>query len=100
MSVEARILRVADIFQALAQDRPYRAGLSAARCWPPCRTLPRTAHRPGHSGHGRQDMDGAMAAALPAASLLIRLQIASRWQGRIIADPDPVSPRPENQQDE
>jgi HD-GYP domain-containing protein (c-di-GMP phosphodiesterase class II) len=37
MSVEARILRVADIFQALAQDRPYRAGLSAAKCWPPCR---------------------------------------------------------------
>lgn len=30
MSVEARILRVADIFQAMAQDRPYRAGLEAA----------------------------------------------------------------------
>ena len=30
MPLEARILRVADIFQAMAQDRPYRAGLSAA----------------------------------------------------------------------
>ena len=29
LSQEARILRVADIFQALAQNRPYRAGLSA-----------------------------------------------------------------------
>lgn len=29
LSREARILRVADIFQALAQDRPYRSGLSA-----------------------------------------------------------------------
>lgn len=29
MSMEARILRVADIFQAMAQNRPYRAGLSA-----------------------------------------------------------------------
>lgn len=30
MPLEARILRVADIFQAMAQDRPYRKGLSAA----------------------------------------------------------------------
>jgi len=29
LSLEARILRVADIFQAMAQNRPYRAGLSA-----------------------------------------------------------------------
>lgn len=29
LSQEARILRVADIFQALAQDRPYRAGMTA-----------------------------------------------------------------------
>jgi putative nucleotidyltransferase with HDIG domain len=28
LSIEARILRVADIFQAMAQDRPYRAGLT------------------------------------------------------------------------
>jgi len=27
LALEARILRVADIFQAMAQDRPYRAGL-------------------------------------------------------------------------
>lgn len=31
MSLEARILRVSDIFQAMAQNRPYRAGLSAAQ---------------------------------------------------------------------
>lgn len=30
LPVEARILRVADIFQAMVQDRPYRRGLSAA----------------------------------------------------------------------
>lgn len=29
LPLEARILRVADIFQAMAQDRPYRPGLSA-----------------------------------------------------------------------
>ncbi len=29
LSLEARILRVADIFQAMAQNRPYRAGLSS-----------------------------------------------------------------------
>jgi putative nucleotidyltransferase with HDIG domain len=29
LSIEARILRVADIFQAMAQDRPYRAGWPA-----------------------------------------------------------------------
>lgn len=29
LPIEARILRVADIFQAMAQDRPYRAGLPA-----------------------------------------------------------------------
>jgi len=28
LPLEARILRVADIFQAMAQNRPYRAGLS------------------------------------------------------------------------
>lgn len=28
LALEARILRVADIFQAMVQDRPYRAGLS------------------------------------------------------------------------
>lgn len=29
LAIEARILRVADIFQAMVQDRPYRSGLSA-----------------------------------------------------------------------
>jgi HD-GYP domain-containing protein (c-di-GMP phosphodiesterase class II) len=28
LALEARILRVADIFQAMVQDRPYRKGLS------------------------------------------------------------------------
>jgi len=28
LSLEARILRVADIFQAMAQNRPYRAGMA------------------------------------------------------------------------
>ena len=29
LPIEARILRVADIFQAMVQDRPYRAGMVA-----------------------------------------------------------------------
>lgn len=31
LPLEARILRIADIFQALAQDRPYRGGMPAAQ---------------------------------------------------------------------
>ncbi len=31
LSLEARILRVADIFQAMVQDRPYRKGLSSGQ---------------------------------------------------------------------
>jgi putative nucleotidyltransferase with HDIG domain len=31
LSIEARIIAVADIFQALVQDRPYRAGLALAQ---------------------------------------------------------------------
>jgi HD-GYP domain-containing protein (c-di-GMP phosphodiesterase class II) len=31
LTVEARIIRVADIFQAMAQDRPYRGPMSPAR---------------------------------------------------------------------
>jgi len=31
LPLEARILRIADIFQAVAQDRPYRAGMSPAK---------------------------------------------------------------------
>ncbi|MFA7415736.1 MAG: HD domain-containing phosphohydrolase [Rhizobium sp.] len=34
LPLEARILRVADIFQALAQDRPYRTGLTAEEVLP------------------------------------------------------------------
>ncbi|BBF87998.1 putative metal-dependent phosphohydrolase [Aquitalea magnusonii] len=69
MSVEARILRVADIFQALAQDRPYRAGLSAAEV---LATLQRFADQqridPAVLALAASDMAGAMAAALPELS--------------------------------
>lgn len=64
LPLEARILRVADIFQAMVQDRPYRAGLDAAQAmafmhelaqagrveWPILEAL-------------EQDLDEAMAAA-------------------------------------
>ncbi|PWV65807.1 HD-GYP domain-containing protein [Plasticicumulans acidivorans] len=33
LPIEARILRVADIFQAMVQDRPYRAGLAATQAF-------------------------------------------------------------------
>ncbi len=70
LSVEARILRVADIFQALAQDRPYRTGLSAAEV---LATLQGFAEQqridPAILALAAGDMDGAMAAALPAACL-------------------------------
>lgn len=68
LSIEARILRVADIFQAMAQDRPYRAG------WPADRVLGLLKEL---AGDGRLDqslvalvennLEQAMATALPAA---------------------------------
>jgi putative nucleotidyltransferase with HDIG domain len=33
LSIEARIIAVADVFQALVQDRPYRAGMSMAQAF-------------------------------------------------------------------
>ena len=69
MSLEARILRVADIFQALAQDRPYRAGLNAEQV---LATLQQFAAQqridPAILAIAASDMAGAMAAALPAIS--------------------------------
>lgn len=69
MSREARILRVADIFQAMAQDRPYRAGLSADAVLQFLREL-------AHQGRidaevvavAARDMAAAMRAARPAAA--------------------------------
>lgn len=65
LPLEARILRVADIFQAMAQDRPYRKGLPAGAV---------LAHLERLVEAGRveaaivavlaRDLDGAMAAAL------------------------------------
>lgn len=66
LPLEARILRVADIFQAMAQDRPYRKGLSADQV---------AGFLDGLVAKGRmepeivavvkRDMPAAMAAALP-----------------------------------
>ena len=66
LPLEARILRVADIFQAMAQDRPYRKGLSADQV---------AGFLDGLVAKGRMepeivavvkgDMSAAMAAALP-----------------------------------
>lgn len=39
LPLEARILRVADIFQAMVQDRPYRAGLTGSEAMSFMRTL-------------------------------------------------------------
>lgn len=67
LPLEARILRVADIFQAMAQDRPYRPGLPAAGVLAFLNNL---------ASEGRVDADvvaaaardlpGAMQAALPS----------------------------------
>jgi HD-GYP domain-containing protein (c-di-GMP phosphodiesterase class II) len=69
LSLEARILRVADIFQAMAQDRPYRAGLPAEQV---------SAFMQELAGQGRvdaalvsmalSDLPAAMAAARPGAA--------------------------------
>ncbi|HEX5363590.1 MAG TPA: HD domain-containing phosphohydrolase [Gallionella sp.] len=66
LSIEARILRVADIFQAMAQDRPYRAG------WPAHEVLGLLKNMAGKGsldaaivGLVEQNMAQAMAVALP-----------------------------------
>jgi HD-GYP domain-containing protein (c-di-GMP phosphodiesterase class II) len=69
MSREARILRVADIFQAMAQDRPYRAGLSADAV---LQFLQELAHQGRIDAEvvavAARDMAAAMRAARPAAA--------------------------------
>jgi len=67
MSLEARILRVADIFQALAQNRPYRAGLSADQVLQALQAFAAQQRiDPDILALVSADMPGAMAAALPA----------------------------------
>ena len=71
LPLPARILRVADIFQAMVQDRPYRAGLSAEEV---------KAFMLGLASEGRVDgdlvsallenMEEALAAARPSAGEL------------------------------
>lgn len=67
MSIEARILRVADIFQAMVQDRPYRAGLSAAQVLQFMSELVDQGKIDGNIfAVLSSDLAGAMVAALPA----------------------------------
>jgi putative nucleotidyltransferase with HDIG domain len=69
LALEARILRVADIFQAMVQDRPYRPGLSAQAAF-------EFLGRMAAAGHVESaivavlgaDLEVAMAKALPGAS--------------------------------
>lgn len=66
MAMEARILRVADIFQAMAQDRPYRAGLPADKVGEFMQDLVRQGRiEPEIFAVVAADMPGAMAAARP-----------------------------------
>ena len=69
MPLEARILRIADIFQAMVQDRPYRQGLSALAV----RDFMMDMARQGRADAGivnvlLVDMEGALAAARPVWS--------------------------------
>ena len=41
LSVESRIIAVADVFGAFSEDRPYRQELGWRRRWRLCRSLPR-----------------------------------------------------------
>lgn len=64
LPLEARILRVADIFQAMAQNRPYRAGLKAEELLVFLRKLTADGRVDGTIVEvAAQDMAGAMAAA-------------------------------------
>ena len=66
MPLEARILRVADIFQAMAQDRPYRPGLAAAEVMTFLEGLVRDGRIDGEVvGVARLHLDEAMLAARP-----------------------------------
>jgi len=66
LALEARILRVADIFQAMAQDRPYRPGLSAGEVLAFMEELVRQGSIDADIvSVAAADMAGAMAAARP-----------------------------------
>ena len=70
LDLEARILRVADIFQAMVQDRPYRQGLSAAEVLGFMRELvARGSVEADIAAVVEADIDGAMAAARPSLAL-------------------------------
>jgi putative nucleotidyltransferase with HDIG domain len=66
LPIEARILRVADIFQAMAQNRPYRAGLSAEKVLEFLNQLVAKGRIEATIVNAvAMDMQAAMAAALP-----------------------------------
>ena len=68
LALEARILRVADIFQAMVQDRPYRAGLPAAAVLDFLRGLARERRVDGEIvAVIAANLGPALAAALPGA---------------------------------
>ena len=68
LSLEARILRVADIFQAMAQSRPYRAGLNADQVLAFMNDLVAKGRLDTRIvAVAAQDMQSAMAAALPTS---------------------------------
>ena len=70
LDLEARILRVADIFQAMVQDRPYRQGLSAAEVLGFMRELvARGSVEADIAAVVEADIDSAMAAARPSLAL-------------------------------
>ena len=69
LPLEARILRVADIFQAMVQNRPYRAGLSADAVLAFMNELvARGQLEPDIVAVLAADLPAAMAAALPGAA--------------------------------
>ena len=70
LDLEARILRVADIFQAMAQDRPYRPGLSAQQVLEFMEDLVRQGRIETEIVAAvAADLAGAMAAARPGRTL-------------------------------
>ncbi|MBI5922216.1 MAG: HD domain-containing protein [Betaproteobacteria bacterium] len=71
LPLEARILRVADIFQAMAQNRPYRAGLSAAAVLDFLKQLVAKGRIDAEIvDAAASDMPASMAAALPLSRQL------------------------------
>jgi HD-GYP domain-containing protein (c-di-GMP phosphodiesterase class II) len=69
LSVEARIIAVADVFQAMIQDRPYRAGFTAEQLAPFLRDMAAADKLDaGIVELTLSDISGAMAAALPISA--------------------------------